>query len=106
VRGYTQDDGKVTLTLIWLPDGSDAMDFVVRVSAVDAAGNAGDPTDIQIAAEDEIDCEAGDVEGEGGCAAGGLRGSGAVWLLAALAALFVLRGRRSRAIARRDPRAL
>lgn len=84
VRGWDRGDGNVDLLLVWSPDGSDSMEFVVRVSAVDAAGNVGDSTDIPVIVEDE-----------GGCAAGGLPASGAAWLLAVLAALFVLRARRS-----------
>ena len=82
VRGWQRDDGSVMLTLFWSPNESDSMDFVMRVSAVDEAGNVGDSTDIPVLLEEE-----------GGCAAGGLPATGAAWLLALLAALFVLRRR-------------
>ncbi len=88
VRGWDRGDGNVDLVFGWSPELADSMDFVVRISAVDRAGNVGDSTDIPVVFE---------AEGESGCAAGGLPGpwSGAVWLVAALAALFILRARRS-----------
>lgn len=95
VRGWDRGDGTVDLVLVWSPEQGDLTEFVVRVSAVDRAGNVGDSTDVPVVLEDES-----------GCAAGGLPGpvSGAVWLVAALAALLILRARRAtRAV--RDPHA-
>jgi hypothetical protein len=85
VRGQPLDDGTILLVLGLSEEPEDSFEFVVRVSAVDAAGNVGDSTDIPVTFEEES-----------GCAAGGLPATGASWLLAAVAALFMLRTRRAK----------
>lgn len=100
VRGWERGDGKVDLVFVWSPEQTDSMEFVVRVSAVDGAGNVGDSTEVPVV-----------LEKESGCAAAGLPGpgSGAVWLVTALAALFILRRPRRAAQGLRpcrDPAAL
>jgi hypothetical protein len=83
VRGHARGDGSVGLILAWSPR-ADSMDFVVEVSAVDRAGNAGDPTPIAVVID----------EGSG-CSLGGDAPRPAINLLVAvLAAAFILRARR------------
>jgi hypothetical protein len=85
VRGHPQGDGTTLLVLSLSEAPEDSFELVVRVSAVDAAGNVGDSTDIPVV-----------FESESGCAASGLPATGASWLLAAVAALFMLRTRRAK----------
>ncbi len=86
IRGYARDDGTVDVVLVWSADQADSMDFVVKISAVDRAGNVGDSTPVAVVHEEEGGCSlGGDVPGPA---------TAIIWLVAALAALLILRARR------------